>query len=173
PAMTARLAINCSPHTDHTSPHHDSTPSGFTAISISTSTSHAIFNVQPYRDNTLIHVGYASPYTFTWDTTLELNGSHVLTAIAYDPFYHTAVDHIGINVSNNGSGTNSPHPGDSNGDFHLTLNEATTYAFCWKSEPDIPAGCPSGASLEFAVRAGTIWNGSQDGSYHFDTTKTC
>ena len=68
----------------------------------------------------------------------------------------------------------TPHPADTSGDFKITANEATTYGACWRSAPTILAGClTTGATMDYAVRAGTIWNSSSDGSYHFDSTKTC
>jgi hypothetical protein len=68
----------------------------------------------------------------------------------------------------------TPHPADTNADYKITVNEATTYGACWRSAPAIPTGCPAtGATLDNSVRAGTIWNSSSDGSYHYDSTKTC
>src|SRR5437764_13421041 len=69
-----------------------------------------------------------------------------------------------------------PHPADADGNFLMTLNESTAYGFCWRSAPATPAGCPTGsliATLDNAVRAGTLWNSTGDGSYHYDSTKTC
>jgi hypothetical protein len=72
--------------------------------------------------------------------------------------------------------TATPHPADTNSDYKITVNEATAYGACWRSAPSVPAGCPSGvdlATLDNAVRAGTIWNSSVDGSYHYDSTEGC
>jgi hypothetical protein len=65
----------------------------------------------------------------------------------------------------------STHPADVNADSKMELNEATSYGFCWKSAPAVPAGCPANATLDYAVRAGTLWSSSADGTYQFDSTK--
>src|SRR5689334_231388 len=69
----------------------------------------------------------------------------------------------------------SNNPADTDGNSKITLNESTAYGACWKIAPLIPTGsnCPSGANLNDAVRAGTLWNATSDGSYHFDSSLTC
>src|SRR6266576_595500 len=67
----------------------------------------------------------------------------------------------------------APIPSDTNVDFKIDINEATFYGFCWKSAPTVPTGCPANASLDYAVRGGTLYNASADGSYHYDSTQTC
>ena len=73
------------------------------------------------------------------------------------------------------SGPPSPiHPGDNNPqDSKMSINEATKYGSCWKSLPAVPSGCPPGANLNDAVRAGTLFGSTVDGVYHFDGTKVC
>jgi hypothetical protein len=97
-------------------------------------------------------------------------GTHTLN---YTPFpYPYPLDAQGFPVP----GATAPpataaHPADIDKNSKMTLDEATKYGFCWKSAPVMSAGCPANASLDYAVRAGTLWSSSADGSYNFDSTK--
>lgn len=69
----------------------------------------------------------------------------------------------------------APHPADRNPqDWKISLNEATSYGACWRSAPSIPVGCPTPtASLDNAVRAGSLWNASATGDYRFNSGFAC
>jgi len=67
----------------------------------------------------------------------------------------------------------TPHPADTNSDFLMGLNEATFYGACWKKAPDTSGGCPANATLDYAVRAGTLWNATVNGQYQYNSLATC
>lgn len=86
-------------------------------------------------------------------------------------------------VFNSGSNPPQPpppsityHPADTDKNLTMSLNEVTQYGYCWRSAPAIPAGCPTGsnmATMESAVRAGSLWNESVTGSYRYNSGLSC
>lgn len=67
-----------------------------------------------------------------------------------------------------------PHPADVNADNQLILDEATQHGYCWRSAPNIPAGCPTpAATMENAVRAGSLWSATVSGNYRYNPGNTC
>jgi cysteine-rich repeat protein len=98
----------------------------------------------------------------------------ILTGGGYMPAHYQFADRMWAAYRNATTlPPTSTHPADKNTDSKLTLDEATSYGYCWKSAPAVPVGCPAGAGLDYAVRAGTLWSSSADGSYNFDPAKTC
>ncbi|WP_224957108.1 Ig-like domain-containing protein [Geomonas subterranea] len=67
-----------------TSPGSGSTVTGSVVISANASDNVGVSKVEFYRDGTLLSTLSASPYSYTWDTKTSTNGSHTLTAKAYD-----------------------------------------------------------------------------------------
>lgn len=63
-----------------TAPSSDQTVSGSTPISVSVSSNVSWVNF--YIDG--FHIASSPPYTASWDTTVELNGTHFVEAMAYD-----------------------------------------------------------------------------------------
>src|SRR5439155_26049402 len=103
------------------------------------------------------------------------NGDYTFDGFLDDVrIYNRALTSSEIQQLANLTSTGTPHPGDADGNMHMTLNEATNYGFCWKSAPTIPTGCPTpAATLDNSVRAGTLWNTTSSGLYHYDSSKPC
>jgi chitodextrinase len=67
-----------------TSPRSGVTIKNTITVSVSAASTLAISKVELYMDSTLVGTDTASPYSFSWNTTKTSNGTHVLTAKAYD-----------------------------------------------------------------------------------------
>jgi hypothetical protein len=85
-------------------PAQGATVGGVTAITASASDNQAVAGVQFRVDGAnLGSEDTASPYTISWDTRIELNGSHTLTAVARDSSGNTRVSApVSVTVSNAG-----------------------------------------------------------------------
>ncbi|MFH1540296.1 MAG: Ig-like domain-containing protein, partial [Elusimicrobiota bacterium] len=74
------------------------------SANFSASASSMATQVQFYVDNVLKNTDYGSPYSWSWNTTTYLNGTHTLKVIAVDSSSQTATDQISVTVLNS-SGT--------------------------------------------------------------------
>jgi hypothetical protein len=90
------------------------------------------------------------------------------------PYPHPLAD-----SSSNPPPPRGPHPADdkntdgtSTPDYKMSINEATGYSACWRALPTPPSSCPANSSLDYAVRAGTLYLGDRNGAYHFDSNQT-
>jgi tetratricopeptide (TPR) repeat protein len=83
-----------------TSPTNGQTVSGTVTIQINASDDNGVSKVEIYIDNVLTATLTTSPYTYQWNTTTALNGSHNLKATAYDTANQTAVDQVTVTVNN-------------------------------------------------------------------------
>ena len=66
------------------SPGNNSTLSGTVAVTASASDNVGVTRVEFYGDGALLSAGNVAPYSYSWNTTLLANGSHTLSAKAYD-----------------------------------------------------------------------------------------
>ena len=72
------------PTTAITFPADGSTVSGIVTVSASASDDVGVSSVELWKDNALFAKTPFSPYSFSWDTTKDTNGSHTLVSKAYD-----------------------------------------------------------------------------------------
>jgi Big-like domain-containing protein len=109
-----------------TAPSNGATVSGTVAVNASASDNVGVTKVEFYLDGALKSSDTTSPYSWSWDTTGSANGSHSLTAKAYDAANNSKTSTaVGITV-NNPTGT------DISGWKVSQANSAITYT--------IPAG---------------------------------
>lgn len=83
-AVEAGVADTTPPITSVTAPDAGSTVSGVVTISASASDDVGVTKVEFYVDGALSSTDTTSPYGASWTTTAVANGSHALTAKAYD-----------------------------------------------------------------------------------------
>ncbi|HLO04035.1 MAG TPA: Ig-like domain-containing protein [Symbiobacteriaceae bacterium] len=89
-----------------TAPTAGATVSGTTTVSASASDNVGVTKVEFYLDGALQSTDTTSPYSWSWDTTTAANGSHSLTAKAYDAANNVATSTaVSVTVSNSGSST--------------------------------------------------------------------
>jgi hypothetical protein len=104
-----------------TNPTDGATVSGTVTVQATASDDDGVTKVEFYVDGDLRTSDTVSPYTYTWDTTIESNGNHTLEAIAYDTISQTDSDEISVTVNNvvtfsltiaaNTGGITDPSPG--------------------------------------------------------------
>jgi hypothetical protein len=73
---------------------------GFVSISVSATDSSGISKVDFYIDNVLKTSDYTTPYVYSWNSKSVKDGSHTITARAYDSFNNWAQASISVYVSN-------------------------------------------------------------------------
>ncbi|MBW3538469.1 right-handed parallel beta-helix repeat-containing protein, partial [Candidatus Parcubacteria bacterium] len=104
PSDTTVPAVNI------TAPANDATVSGTTSVSANASDNVGVTKVEFYLDNNLQSTATANPYNWSWDTTGTANGTHTLTAKAYDAASNTASSGpVSVNI-NNATATPPPPP---------------------------------------------------------------
>jgi len=92
-----------------TSPANNATVSGTVAITASAADNVGVSKVEYYKNNVLLAAGNVAPYSSNWNTASESNGTHTITAKAYD-----ATGNIGqssavtVTVNNPVSDTTAP-----------------------------------------------------------------
>ena len=90
------------PTTSITSPASASTVSGSVLVSVDAFDNTAVSKVELYRDDVLINTKSTQPYTFSWDTTGEVNGQHKLYSKAYDAAENVgSSSEVTVNINNN------------------------------------------------------------------------
>jgi C1A family cysteine protease len=90
-----------SPSANITSPSSGATVSGTVPVSASASDNVGVAKAEFYMDSSLQTTDTSSPYSFNWDTTKVTNGSHTLSAKAYDAAGNVGTSaSITVNVSN-------------------------------------------------------------------------
>jgi len=96
--------------------------------------------VDLYVDGLLVKTDFGPNYTYLWDTTLETDGPHTLTATAFDAAGNSASASIGVRVAN-GGGADKTSP---------------SVRFAWPADGDTVSG-----SIEFVAIAsdnvGVAW----------------
>jgi chitodextrinase len=89
------------PTTSITAPANNATVSGTTSVTASASDNVGVSKVEFYLDNILQQTDTTSPYTWSWDTTTAINGTHTIQTKAYDAAGNVGVSVIAtLNVSN-------------------------------------------------------------------------
>ena len=90
-SATITVTVNNAPAPDTTppaaaigSPANNATLSGTAVVTASASDNIGVTRVEFYQDGTLSSAGNVAPYNFSWNTTMVANGSHTLSARAYD-----------------------------------------------------------------------------------------
>jgi hypothetical protein len=84
-----------------TAPTNNSTVSGTTNITASATDNVGVTKVEFYIDGTLKTTDTSTPYSYSWDTTVVANGSHVIYAKAYDAANNAGTSStVSVNVSN-------------------------------------------------------------------------
>ncbi len=92
------------PSVSITAPANGATVSGTTTVSASASDNVGVDRVEFKVDGALKFTDYTSPFSFNWDTTTSSDGSHTVSAIAYDAAGNSATDSVTVTVSNGGGG---------------------------------------------------------------------
>ena len=88
-----------------TSPAAGSTLSGTVSLTASASDNVAVSRVDFYVDGTLVGQDTASPYSHSWDSSTVADGTHSLSARAYDAAGNQGSStSVGVTVSNGGGG---------------------------------------------------------------------
>ncbi len=85
------------------SPLEGAAVSGVVVIEVDASDDRGIDRVEVYIDDVLMGTLMVSPYTYNWDSTVVVDGAHVIKVIAYDTAGKTAEAEVTVTVSN-GSG---------------------------------------------------------------------
>lgn len=81
------------PASNISTPGHSETISGNYAVTADASDDVGVTKMEFYIDNTLVATDTSVPYGFNWNTTTYANGSHTLSALAYD-----AAGNIGVHT---------------------------------------------------------------------------
>ncbi|MCY3412004.1 MAG: S8 family serine peptidase [Candidatus Heimdallarchaeota archaeon] len=81
-------------------PSDGSTVSGVILVTATASDNQAMDRVEFYIDGGFISSDSSAPYTMTWDTTAYADGSHYITAMAYDASSNSASDIAYYTVDN-------------------------------------------------------------------------
>jgi beta-lactamase superfamily II metal-dependent hydrolase/chitodextrinase len=84
-----------------TAPAANATVSGATAVEASATDDRAVARVEFYLDGTLASTSTTAPYSWSWNTTSTTNGTHVLSARAYDAAGNVGfASDVSVTVSN-------------------------------------------------------------------------
>ena len=85
-----------------TSPSGTSPVSGIVDVTVEASDNAGVSRIELYRNGALVDSRTSAPYVFSWDTTNEVNGEHVLQSKAYDAMNNAALSQaVTVEVSNN------------------------------------------------------------------------
>ena len=89
------------PVTSITAPLNGATVSGTTSVTASATDNIGVTKVEFYLDGALKSTDTTSPYSWSWDTTTAVNGSHSLTSKAYDAALNVGTSTtVNVTVSN-------------------------------------------------------------------------
>ncbi len=91
---------NTAPTVSITNPANGSTVSGTVSITADASDDNGISKVIFYIDGVSKSTDTSSPYSYSWNTTAESDGSHTINVIAYDTVNQTANDQHTVTVDN-------------------------------------------------------------------------
>jgi chitodextrinase len=86
-----------------TAPMEGATVSGTTNLTATASDNVGVTKVEFYDNSSLLATDTSSPYTASWDTTKVANGSHLITARAYDAAGSVSSDSSTVNAKNGDS----------------------------------------------------------------------
>src|SRR5262249_10248759 len=106
PSPVFHLVIDTTPPTiGVTSPSSGSTVAGSVAVTTTVSDNVGIAHVDFQIDTGGTTSVSASPYGYAWDTTALANGTHTLTATAFDQAGNLATASVSVTVQNGGGAT--------------------------------------------------------------------
>src|SRR4030067_2450155 len=88
------------PTVEITNPDDQAVVSGTTLVTANATDDVEVTKVEFYIDGFLKLTDISAPYTFSWDTPSVVNGSHTITAVAYDKVGKSASDTITVTVTN-------------------------------------------------------------------------
>ena len=91
-----------------TSPVSGTTVSGITSINVSASDNVGVTKVELYINGSLVSTSTSATLTFSWNTTLAINGSYTLLAKAYDAAGNSSSSARTVNVLNVSLDTTRP-----------------------------------------------------------------
>lgn len=91
---------NDPPTINITNPNSKDTVSGIVNVTATATDDGGVVKVEFFIDGLLKQTDTTAPYTFSWDTQTVSNGSHTITAKAYDIVNNTAADTITVTVDN-------------------------------------------------------------------------
>jgi M6 family metalloprotease-like protein len=131
------------PTTAITAPAAGATVSATTTVTASASDNVGVTKVEFYVDGVLASTDTASPYSFSWNTTTSLNGSHTLSSKAYDAAGNIGTSaNVTVTVNNSTgdvtgpviSGVTSRKLSGSSFEVRWTTNEASDSAVSFDSQ---------------------------------------
>lgn len=84
-----------------TSPDDGTSVSGSVSISAEAQDNSGVTNTEFYLDSALLYASNVAPFSYTWDTRSAANGSHIVTARAYDAAGNVGLSQaVTVNVAN-------------------------------------------------------------------------
>ena len=89
-------------------PANNAVVNGVVTITATATDNIGVTQVEFYIDGVLKIADMASPYTYSWNTVLETNGVHTLTAKAYDAAGNSATSTVTVTVDNAAPDTTKP-----------------------------------------------------------------
>ena len=104
--VTTSSADTTPPSVSLTAPSNGATVSGSITVSATASDNVGVDHVEFEVDGSTFATDSSSPYSTTLDTTSLSDGSHTITAIAFDAAGNTDEDYVTITVDNSGPGDN-------------------------------------------------------------------
>lgn len=123
------------PSVSITAPTGGATISGSQTITANATDNVAISKVEYYDGTTLIGSSTVAPYSYTWNTTSAADGSHSLTAKAYDTSNNSASSQaVTVTVSNAATADTSP-PTTPSG-LATTGQTTSSVSLTWKASTD-------------------------------------
>jgi len=117
-----QIADTTAPAVSITSPANSATVSGTVVVKATASDNIGVAKVELYIKGVLVATDTASPFSFTWDTTLLTKDSYNLTFKAYDAAGNSSVSSVTVTVYN--SGNVRKKRGDLNGDGVINIADA-------------------------------------------------
>lgn len=148
-----------------TAPADTATVSGTTVISATaTDNSGVVSKVEFYVDGALINTATTSPYSYNWDTTTVGNGSHVLTAKAYDPSNNVASSNaVTVTVNNPVAQPDLVVTGISWAPPSPATGNAVTFTATIKNQGTAATPGSTALNVAFSVDGSVVSNGSVAG----------
>ncbi len=106
---SATSTDNTPPTVSITSPTNGATVSSTISVQASASDNVGVIEVQFYLDSILVSTDFSSPYIWSWNTASSTNGSHTLSAKAYDAAGNVGISsNVVVTVANQAQDTQPP-----------------------------------------------------------------